>query len=200
MSRSRSNPLLPAGVLLSIASVGAVDLSGRVVSSSLQPVGVPGISIALAGTELSTRTDSGGFWSLQDPVGVASRPSGLRRVSSDLVVDGGRILVSFGGKDPLGRSMHRRATIHPTAASHAARTAEAPDTLTYAFEGKVFLRDTLQGLSQAGMIRTFDTTVNAAITHGYLTDSRDGHVYRVVRTGARPGWPRTSTTRATAPS
>lgn len=66
-----------------------------------------------------------------------------------------------------------------------ARTlARQPDTLIYLWNGKVILRDTVS-TSSSDMVRIFDTTWNAMIVYGSVTDARDGKMYRTVRIGSQ---------------
>jgi len=58
------------------------------------------------------------------------------------------------------------------------------DTLRFSLGGTVRLRDTVS-VSQAGIVRVLDTTINAAVVHGYLRDSRDGQMYRTVKIGTQ---------------
>jgi uncharacterized protein (TIGR02145 family) len=55
--------------------------------------------------------------------------------------------------------------------------------LVYSKGGKVFLRDTISVGDTSGLVRYYDTTVNASVTYGYLTDPRDGRIYRTLLLG-----------------
>jgi len=59
-----------------------------------------------------------------------------------------------------------------------------PDTLLYRLRDKEFLRDTISE-SRSGMVRVYDTTWNANIVYGYLTDARDLQTYRTVQIGTQ---------------
>lgn len=59
------------------------------------------------------------------------------------------------------------------------------DTLQFSLGGKVRLRDTLSIQDISGISRRVDTTVNAAIIHGYFVDIRDGRQYRTVKIGSQ---------------
>jgi uncharacterized protein (TIGR02145 family) len=63
--------------------------------------------------------------------------------------------------------------------------ADAPDTLEYSYNQKVFLRDTISRFDIAGIVRVYDTTVNAKVIHGYLKDARNGRQYRTVAIGSQ---------------
>lgn len=175
-----SFPRLMASALFALAATAsAVSLSGRVVAPGTTPVGVPGVTVSLAGASLTTQTDAQGAWSL-GIVGVTPRASEpARLVSGHLLVDQGRLRVSLQGRDLLGRGavgMEARSVV-----SAAARALAGPDTLVYSMGGKVFLRDTLTGADQTEIVRVFDTTWNPDVVYGYLKDDRDGQVYRTVK-------------------
>ncbi len=170
-------------ILLAGVAAHALELSGRVVNLDGTPCSR--VSVRLAGAGASTLTDAFGNWSLSGTSGVYCRrlhPT----ISSRLVVDGGRFLFEL-----AGRSIGGRASVLPDRQNSlplvpiASRLASAlPDTLEYSIDGKVFLRDTVS-VSRSGIIRTLDTTWNSAIVYGYLTDSRDGQIYRTVKIGVQ---------------
>lgn len=167
-------------VLAGALSASALDFSGTVQASDGTPKA--GVKIVLASTGDSSLTNASGAWTL------GSTTSASRRIPSvvaggRLAVREGRLSLRYGGIDAAGRSMAGRE-IPATGAqcSIAARTASVPDTLVYSFLGRVFLRDTVSA-ARSGISRVFDTTWNAAIVYGYLTDGRDGQTYRTVKIG-----------------
>ena len=164
----------------------AVSLSGRMVTTGSTPKGVEGVTVSLAGSSLSARTDGQGAWSLGDPVGVVAKiRNASPSTSSHLRVSQGRLQVVLGDRDVLGRTGFPSPS-SPRGATVSARiSAGAPDSLVYSFGGKVFLRDTLTTLSQTGIVRVFDTTINPAITYGHFADVRDGQTYRTVKIGSQ---------------
>lgn len=164
----------------------AVSLSGRMVTTGSTPEGVEGVNVTLAGSSLSARTDGQGVWSLGEPVGVVAKiRTAPPATSSHLQVSQGRLQVVLGDRDVLGRTGSPWPSGQRGATVSARTSAAAPDTLVYSFDGKVFLRDTLTTLSQTGIVRVFDTTINPAITYGYFTDVRDGQTYRTVTLGSQ---------------
>lgn len=191
--------LLRSTLLFAIASLAfgttssnAQTFSGKVVT--IEGLGKPGVSVSFKSGDLvlaTANTDADGTWSLE-PTTSASRRIRVASAGGRLVVDGNRQLrVSFEGRDLAGRragaatSVAREAGKGAPALDHAARSLAAPDTLVYSIADRVFLRDTISTLSASGMNRVFDTTWNAAIVYGYLTDSRDSRVYRTVKVGSQ---------------
>lgn len=67
----------------------------------------------------------------------------------------------------------------------ATPSANIPDTLRYSFNGSTFLRDTLSNMTQSGIVRIYDSTWNAQLVFGKLTDDRDGQSYRTVKIGTQ---------------
>ncbi|MBK8801867.1 MAG: fibrobacter succinogenes major paralogous domain-containing protein [Fibrobacteres bacterium] len=160
----------------------ALDLSGTVLLTD-RSVGQSGVMVSLASTGASTLTNSKGEWTLSGSA-RAIRPRIERiRGTSHLAVNGGQILLSYAGRDLVGQShMSDVEYPMPTRPVGARSTSSAVDTLVYSFGEKIFLRDTVSA-SRAGIIRTYDTTWNPSVTYGYLTDIRDGQVYRTVKIG-----------------
>lgn len=169
-----------------VPSFAAVNLSGKLI----QPDSLPkqGVVVSLSGTTLSDTTDAAGAWSL---VGGSSslghRAAANLPVSSHLVLRNGRIQLSLAGRDAYGRSIQGTASSAPIAPfTWAGRSSAANgfDTLVYSWNGKTILRDTIASgsLERTGIVRYFDTTVNPAIAHGYVTDGQN-HLYRTVAIG-----------------
>jgi uncharacterized protein (TIGR02145 family) len=159
-------------------SVSALDLSGKVLN--LDSTGRGGVVVSLSGSGRSTVTESDGTWAILEPTSIKARSSGDVRVSSNLRIHAGRLRVDLAGRDLLGRLGPGRELSREIRPELAARSlALVNDTLVYSSEGRIFLRDTV-GTSRSGIVRFYDTTWNAEIVYGYLTDDRDGQAYRTV--------------------
>lgn len=173
-----------AALLATAVSGFAGTLSGTLLNPDSS--GRSGVTVTLASTGASVVTGNDGTWSLATPAidALRSRYAAPRQVNAHLVLRGSRLRVSLDGRDLAGRQAPTAST-PPTARPFSAERSldVAPDTLVYSRNGKTILRDTLSVLSQAGILRTFDTTVNTKVTYGYVTDARDGHVYRTVKIG-----------------
>ncbi|MBK8804353.1 MAG: cadherin-like beta sandwich domain-containing protein [Fibrobacteres bacterium] len=156
-------------------------------TTAAAPTGVPGVVVSLAGHSLTAQTDAKGDWSITDGSGVLRRSQeSAQTVSGHLVVERGRLRVSLQGRDLVGRGASfgpAEVSLQPGSVARAMESV--PTSLVYSFKGKVFLRDTLTDLIQSGIVRVFDTTVNASITHGYFEDIRDGQTYRFVKIGSQ---------------
>lgn len=174
-----------AAVLASLVpGFAAVVLDGRILQLDSLPK--PGVVVSLSGTSLKDTTDADGKWSLSDgTTGILGRAVSARPVSNHLLLRNGRIQLSLAGRDVLGRNPASPAVGFATSARPAARSAATGfDTLVYSWNGKTILRDTIAhaALERQGIFRYFDTTVNPAITHGYVSDAQ-GHLYRTVTIG-----------------
>lgn len=148
-------------VFLAAMAVSALDFSGKVVNLDGTPRS--GAMVFLASTGKYTFTNASGNWSLSGASSVLRKES-VRPVTAHIVADGGRLRLSWQGKNTMGRasaaSSGQNVAAHP--ASLAARVAlETPDTLEYSFKGYVFLRDTVSQ-SRSGMVRVYDTLANPA--------------------------------------
>lgn len=184
MKLSRLSIACACAALLSLPDLtqaAELTASGKVLGADGKPLSDVTVTLALAKT--SATTDASGAWDLgSTPAGIASRVA-VPVVDGRLVLEGGRLSVRFDGREVSGRGMVRGVAVSRPLA-RAAGEADIPDTLLYTWKGKVRLRDTISA-SQTGIVRTLDTTVNSSIVHGYLTDSRDGQVYRTVKIGAQ---------------
>jgi len=169
----------------------AITLSGKVIDPS--GAGKAGVTVILQGTTpvVAAATDDSGAWSL--PSGNTGIPSILpsgRHVATGghLRVNEGHLRVSLSGHDLMGRPRlgDADAVVPSGTASEALARATAPgiDTLLYSWNGKTFLRDTVS-TSRSGIVAIFDTTVNASILYGWLTDARDSQIYRTVTIGTQ---------------
>lgn len=171
-------------VVLSLAiSARAADLSasGTVLGTDGKPLS--GVTVSLAVAKSTTISDASGSWSLAAAsAGIASRVA-TPVANSRLMLEDGRLSVRFDGRDVSGRGQGR-AVATPRSLAMVARAADVPDTLLYSWSGTVRLRDTISA-SQTGIVRTLDTTLNPSIVYGYVTDSRDGQLYRTVTIGTQ---------------
>ena len=166
--------------------LAAVNLVGKVIQLDSLPK--QGVVVSLSGSKLSDTTDTAGVWSLVEATtGVAERHVPSLAVSSHLVLRNGRFQLSLGGRDAFGRTQPNDRTntvVGPFTWSGRSTAAGGFDTLVYSWNGKTILRDTIahDSLDRKGIVRHFDTTVNPAITHGYVSDSQN-HFYRTVTIG-----------------
>lgn len=170
-------------LLVGTLSASALDLSGTV----QLPDGTPkaGVTVVLASTGESVLTNASGSWSMG-----SGSTSTMRRIPSvvlggHLALREGRLSLAYQGMDVAGRALSGRGIASASARLPlAARTASVPDTLVYSFQGRIFLRDTVSA-ARSAMVRVYDTTWNAAIVYGYLTDVRDGQTYKTVKIGTQ---------------
>jgi uncharacterized protein (TIGR02145 family) len=167
----------------------SIALSGRALNPD--STGKSGVSIAIAGTAWKTTTTSAGNWSLPEATTAiphANLPNSARPLK-EWRPEAGHICLPLGDHDILGhRITNLESPVRTKSAIVSPRRASdriTPDTLVYSFNGSVFLRDTLSVLSQSGIVRIYDTTWNADIVYGYLTDTRDGQMYRTVQIGSQ---------------
>ena len=145
----------------------------------------PGVVVSLSGTTLATTTDANGVWSFSEATdGILSGASTATAAPTrHLTVRNGRLSVSLSGHDLAGHPSSGNVRAASTTVASASRThGAAPDTLIYSWNGTTILRDTLSSLDQSGILRFFDTTINAAITYGYAWDDQM-HLYRTVQVG-----------------
>jgi uncharacterized protein (TIGR02145 family) len=166
--------------------LAAVSLVGKVIQLDSLPK--QGVVVSLSGTKLSDTTDAQGDWSLVEATtAVAQRPVPALAVSNHLVVRNGRFQLSLAGRDAFGRTTSTAPTnaVVGQFAWAGRSTADGGfDTLVYSWNGKTILRDTIahDSLNRKGIVRHFDTIVNPAITHGYVSDAQN-HFYRTVTVG-----------------
>ena len=187
----KSHALLAAAVgMFALPAPGAsVSLSGTILNPD--STARSGVIVSLSGTSLTTTSGANGKWSLTGTTSLLPSWSGSasKPLTRHVVLDGGRLRLSFGDRDINGRSLSGVDAVSsaPAGVSSARAASSALDTLVYSWNGTAILRDTIgeDNLSQKGILRIFDTTVNAAIAHGYLTDSRDGRLYRTMRSGTQ---------------
>jgi len=173
-----------------VRSVQGFTLSGKILDRSY--LGKSGVTVSVSSSPLTTSTDSNGVWRLSDGVSsVSELPRNHRSVAigKHLVADGEHLRLSLLGFDLRGRPEVNRTPPSnlPRASVRAARRATAliPDTITYSWNGKVFLRDTVSELERTEIVAIFDTTLKASVLYGWLTDSRDGQIYEYVKIGSQ---------------
>lgn len=176
--------LLAAG----FAPAAGLQLSGKVLNPD--STARSGVKVTLASSGVSATTDASGSWTQGGSTGLQHDGSVAGPITRHLALDHGRLLVSYQGRDPSGRSTRPSGAAAGEAptdfAQPSARAAAGVDTLIYAIGTKVFLRDTISA-DRSGMVRVYDTTWKASIVYGWLTDSRDGRLYRTVKIG-RQTW------------
>jgi len=174
---------LCAAVLFLSSPVLSADLafSGTVFGTDGKPLS--GVVVSLAQAKKTTTTDAAGAWSLSSTPAAIRTGQAVPTGSGRLVLEDGRLAVRFAGGDVAGRGQGVLSMVF----GHrdlAARTTQSQDTLLYSLGNKVRLRDTVSA-SRTGIVRNLDTTLNASIIYGYLTDSRDGQTYRTVKIGTQ---------------
>jgi uncharacterized protein (TIGR02145 family) len=104
-------------------------------------------------------------------------------------LDGGRLRLSIGDYDINGRPLSSVSGSSSTSMSTSAARASSSntlDTVIYSWNGTVILRDTIgvDSLAQTGILRFFDTSINASVTYGYVNDAQ-GHLYRTTTIGSQ---------------
>lgn len=171
--------ILPVIAILMPTLAMAVNFSGTVARDEKTPVA--GVVVSLAGSSHSTTTDAGGRWTLASTVSVSPRVLSHAQGSNGAFASLGSG-PRFGGRDAEGRASMSVSAVTRSFSAAGRASAAAPDTLVYAWNGKVFLRDTVWG-GRDGISRVLDTTWNPAIIYDYLTDGRDNQTYRTVRIG-----------------
>lgn len=178
-------PAIPMSAFLLSLCVAShsLDLSGTVLEADGSPKA--GVVVRLANNGDSAVTNASGAWALgAGSTGLRHRDPATSPVSGHLRFRGGRLVVQFDGADLSGRRGDLRSTGSLASRIWASRATDAVDSLVYSWQGRRFLRDTVSQ-SRSGMVREFDTTWNANIVYGYLTDTRDGQTYRTVTIGSR---------------
>jgi len=168
-------------------SATSVSLSGTVLDQD--STARSGVVVSLSGTSLTATTGTDGTWSLGGTTGLGSSPSNSPSKTSTrhVVMDGGRLRLSIGEYDIDGRPLASQVGTSSVSFGRSARVVSSTlDTLIYSWNGTVILRDTIgdDGHSHTGILRFFDTTINAAITYGYVSDAQ-GHLYRTTTIGSQ---------------
>ena len=184
MVGTRSGRCLALSAVMALGvSAQAGTLSGKVFSPD--STALAGVKVALVGSEKANAVSAAdGSWSLAtSTVGIrGARPGAVSGAKGAVQLQDGHLKLSLQGADVAGRNASKSlaATNRGVALG---RSASVPDTLVYSVGDSVVLRDTITVLDQSGILRIIDTTINAAVTYGYLTDERDGHWYRTVQIG-----------------
>lgn len=178
--------ILSLACALVAATSQAADVRAAGTVRDLKGAPVPGVIVSITGSDAIATTDAAGAWSLEAGTNAVVRVEAL---AAPLGVDGlyledGRIRASFHGRDLQGRGAGKSPVTLGGWAPRQAHSAAATDTLVFKKNGKVFLRDTISA-ARTGIVRTFDTTWNAAIIYGWIHDVRGGKVYRSVKIGSQ---------------
>jgi len=153
--------------------------------------------VRLVSSGAAAVTDSAGGFALDASV-VAVAPRMVRAASatSHLVLEKGRLSVSWQGRNLSGRSSGGGAPSPgvPTVAARAlGGVASSPDTLLVAWQGKRIFRvpvhaDTVVGLRMdTAWVDDGGIPWNPSIRYGSLLDARDGRVYRTIVSNAWNG-------------
>jgi uncharacterized protein (TIGR02145 family) len=174
----------PGVFLLGLSGICfALDYSGKVVNPDGSGCG--GVTVSVSGSAISAVTASDGSWALSGTAGVQPRPWSVGQPKGNLRVQDGWLRLELSSRDLSGRilsSGFREANRSRVPATRS--QGGAPDTLLYRLGDREFLRDTISE-SRSGMVRVYDTTWNANIVYGYLTDARDLQTYRTVQIGTQ---------------
>lgn len=174
---------------LSLVLASAPAWSGVLSGTVLDPDGTPhvGVSVVLASNRDSTVTGADGKWQLATQfVSIRTgRERAARPITGHLVQEGGRLHVSLRGFDAAGHPLAGFGTAASQPVPSLSRSASSIDTLLYKSGSHLLWKDTITQLDRQGMTRTFDTTLNTAIIHGYVKDGRDGKTYRTVKIGSK---------------
>lgn len=178
-----------SSLYLSSAFAGSVSLSGKVTDKG---VGLPGVTVYLASTRsLSTTTASDGSWALSGTTsGISNRSLDSRSAftGGHLRMEGGHLQLSLSGYDLMGRPLPCKGPLStnriPSEAA-ARTTAAVPDTLVYIYNRSEFLRDTITDPNLTGIVRKYDYLWKASNICGYLTDPRDGELYKTTTIGSQ---------------
>ena len=127
-------PRIVIGLAL-CASMGSAqdwNLSGKVVDAE-EGNGLNEVKVTLKTAGLTIQTPKNGTWVLGTPSSVLPRFAAPSRSGVQLVMDGGRLSLSFHGVDPLGRGFPGTATAEAMAG--ALRQAAVVDSLVFEKEG-----------------------------------------------------------------
>jgi len=166
-------------LLAATLPASALDLSGTV--KSLDGAPKSGVKVVLASSGDSVLTNATGAWAFGSISASRRIPSSV--IGGHLMVREGRLSLAYRGMDVAGRCLPGQGISSANArVPFAARVSSVPDTLVYSFQGRVFLRDTVS-VGRSAIVRVYDTTWNASIVYGYLTDARDGQTYRTAMIG-----------------
>lgn len=169
--------------MLAGSPLPALALAGKIVDAA--GAGKAGIIVSLLGSELTATSGTNGSWTLAaNPSSISLQKSYSRGTTGGHILhQGGRLLVSLSGFDPAGRPISRCGTGQDSAAtfSFPRKASATADTITYSWNGRVFLRDTTSDIGRSDIPAIFDTTINASRLYGWLLDKRDDQLYRTVQ-------------------
>lgn len=186
-------PMLLSLVLALASQAAAVTLSGSVVDEATRKA-LPGAHLALAGLGISTTTASDGSWSFERQTS-SSLSAHDRAISSTshLVVQSGRIVLRYRGRDVLGHGQRASPMSSlPVAAVRANAVLDVVDTLVVSWNGVIRGRLPISDYSRKGIAIALDTSKgdlgtivpwNGLISYDTLIDNRDGQVYWTVKIG-----------------
>jgi uncharacterized protein (TIGR02145 family) len=145
-----------------------------------------GASIQLGSN--AVRTDASGAFVLARTTGVLGASHAPRRMTSNLELRNGRLVLSWSGADALGRGTMAK----PEPRFGAARSLAATDTLTVSWNGKRLVVLPVP-MDTGALDLRIDTAWkddvgipwNPRVDYASLHDARDGSTYRTVKIGDR---------------
>lgn len=131
-------PRFLTGLALCAALGTAQDwnLSGKVVDAE-EGNGLKDVKVSLKTAGLTITTPKNGTWILGTPSSVLPRFTGPSRSGAELVMDHGRLSISFKGVNPLGRSIAGIASTPAEAPILALRQAAVVDSLVFERDGYI---------------------------------------------------------------
>ncbi|MBK9579085.1 MAG: hypothetical protein IPK50_19625 [Fibrobacterota bacterium] len=175
-------------VLLAIPGfVVAGQISGKVIDLSDNPLA----GVVVESKQKSDITKPSGSWILGGQAHREPTAAISRRVSSNLVVQNGRMRVSWSGRGADGRLPQTvRQDLAQISAPRSLRAAQA-ETLWVYWKGKRLAQRPVESEDTTGISIRIDTSWNddagipwnPDVQYGTLQDSRDGNVYRTVQIG-----------------
>jgi len=183
-------------LVLALASHAVtVPLSGSVVDEATRKA-LPGANLALAVLGITATTATDGSWSFdrQTPSSLSAHDRAASS-ASQLVVQSGRIVLRYRGRDILGHGQRASPmTPLPVAAVRANAVLAVVDTLVVSWKGVIRGRLPISDYSRNGIAIALDTSKgdlgaivpwNGLVTYDTLIDNRDGQVYWTVKIGTR---------------
>jgi len=172
----------------------SVLLAGTVVDP-LGKSGIVGATVTLAKAGLSTTTAAGGSWMLSGDVnpstGISMHRNGVTSVACPhLMAQDGHLLLRYEGHDLLGHVQQDASIIasQATLARSASAATDAVDTLLFAWQGVIAMRQPITSYTQYGVTTVLDTSSSSSAVagdSGTFTDKRDGQKYRYVKIGTQ---------------
>lgn len=181
MKRHKSE-LSVCGTMIMILTSISWAISGRVINPD--STGKAGVVVHVSGSKNEQIiTDSNGYWQTQASTSVSPTKYLKAQAAARVDLRQKRLKVSFNGFDCIGRKNSGLGIAGAEATCSAFRTLSTGDTVTYSWQGKVFLREALSQELSGILIRVFDTLWNPNVIYRYVTDSRDGQSYRTIKIG-----------------